>query len=215
MKKMELRDMRSERSFEQDRKLLHRAKFKSIAEYYREFATPANVCLLALTLVSVIFFLGMREVSKYVSGSTAVSCLYLTAYSMLILTPVITVLQILSAGFKPFVYSYYKATLLIHELLSANSYADMSVIFADVDASELRVLRNSSVINDIRIWCSESRFADTIGDADIKRVQTNATAVKVYFNEDDFAVLPFAKRVRGEEPALILTDAGVVLQLAA
>lgn len=215
MKKMELRDMRTERDFWDDKMLLRRSQFKSIFEYYKGFASPANACLILLTLASIVFFLFMREVSKFSYDSTTVSCLYLTAYSTLIITPAITVLQIASTGFKPFVYRYYKTTSLLKELLKTKSYAEMLAVFAEYDPADLCVLRNETAVNTIRIWCSENNFANLVGDATIKRVQTNETNVKVFFNEDDFAVLPFARKVNGKEPALILTDAGVILQLAA
>lgn len=215
MKKMELRDMRTKRDFWDDKMLLRRSQFKSIFEYYKSFASPVNACLILLTLVSLVFFLVMREESSLNYDSTTVSCLYLTAYSMLVITPVITVLQILSTGYKPFIYRYYKITELLRELLRTKSYAEMLAVFDGYDAADLCVLKNEIVVNTIRIWCSESNFAALFEDADIKRVQTSEANVKVFFNEDDFAVLPFARKVNGKEPALILTDAGVILQLAA
>lgn len=213
---MKLCDERTKRFLMDDKKVISDAKVCNIFSYYKQFATSENVILIALSILSAVIFGVIRGIVTAGSSSNLLNCLYLSSYGMLIVTPALTVIQIIASGYKPYLVRHFAVMSLKKDVMQAYRYEDVCELLNDFNESNLCILTKNSRkdIQQLKTWCAEEVFVNRASTNEIRDIKTNSKNVKVKF-DTDFVIVPVVKRVHGEEPAVILTDAGVVLQFAA
>ena len=95
-------------------------------------------------------------------------------------------------------------------MISSRDYFEILDAFSKYDSNIFMTLRN------LKGYCEQGIVSDNFSDCSIIHVRSNKTTLQLTMSNENKTQLtvPLAEHVYGDEPLLILTDAGAVLQLA-
>lgn len=103
-------------------------------------------------------------------------------------------------------------------MISSRDYFEILDAFSKYDSNIFMTLRkaDSAWLRNLKGYCEQGIVSDNFSDCSIIHVRSNKTTLQLTMSNENKTQLtvPLAEHVYGDEPLLILTDAGAVLQLA-
>lgn len=214
---MKFIDQRNKRDFTKDIEHIKRLKSETCFQYYKNFLRGDSGILLVLTCISFCTMRVLRQLLNQFESMTLVYA-YLAFYLLSIGSLLLTVGCILASGYRPYFIQRLAFEHLLFEMISSRDYFEILDAFSKYDSNIFMTLRkaDSAWLRNLKGYCEQGIVSDNFSDCSIIHVRSNKTTLQLTMSNENKTQLtvPLAEHVYGDEPLLILTDAGAVLQLA-
>lgn len=210
-------DKRNLRDFQEDMKHVKRIRPQTFVQYYSHIFKGEVGILLACTLTTAgALSIVHRFVKQF--GSANLICLYLALYVLTVGSVALTIGSFVSHGYKPYFVQRLAFEQLLFSLVSSRDYYDVLEAFCNYDGAMIPERHSDrNWLYRLKCYCEQGVVSADFAKCNIAKVKSTDKRVQLTMGDAQNSIveLPLAKHVYGEEPLLVLTDNGAILQLPA
>lgn len=216
-------DTRKKREFCDDIQKIKKLNMKSYTNYNRQYCKSSVVLSIIFIVASNILRWSLYDLCVSSPNMISLSTLYFAALTLSMLSPVALAFIIIETNYKPYLIRRMKFDSVRRAIIKAGSYDEVAIILDRLDKDDLSICtdRSREWLKSFKVYCMIDCFVSRYDGCEILSANRNIENTRLRLrgiDRDDVAFqtdLPFAGKIKGGTPAVLLTSDGVVLSEAA